>query len=475
MKKLFNTILVLTLLIATSCSELVDGMNDNSNSPISAPYQNILTGAEVGNIILQTGETARRAGIFCGYYTGIDRQHLGFTSYTVTTSDFDGLWDDGFINTLRNAKVAEEVALEEGLDGIAIGIAQVIQAIAFGTEASLFGDIPFDEAIDLNIANPIFEDQSIVYEKVQLLLDEAIQSLELGTSRPTEGADIYFDGNAVAWIEVAYTLKARFYLHTRQYEAAYDAAQNGISTFENSLYAPHGSGLDENNLNYQFFEVQSRNLDLVVSDFMSSLVAPDPDINPNISFYRGNAKTNEAGRYHFYFQVKNIGIQPNTEDGLAAATASAAIVTYQENLLILAEAGYRVHGFDAGLSALNDFRRFMSTGGYLTNAAPVDVQYDAYLTEDFANGGMENPDNVSADNALLREVLEERYITLFGQIEGFCDTRRTLTESEVRVPVTPNSGNELPQRFIYPQSEIDRNSNTPDPIPGLFEPTQINQ
>lgn len=60
MKKLF--IIFLALGFSTSCSDLVDGFNENPNSPTSASYQYILTGAEVGNAIFQTGETARRAG-----------------------------------------------------------------------------------------------------------------------------------------------------------------------------------------------------------------------------------------------------------------------------------------------------------------------------------------------------------------------------------------------------------------------------
>jgi len=75
----------------------------------------------------------------------------------------------------------------------------------------------------------------------------------------------------------------------------------------------------------------------------------------------------------------------------------------------------------------------------------------------------------------LREILEERYVSFFGQIEGFNDMRRTQTETLVRVPVAPNAGTELPQRFLYPQSEIDRNASTPSPIPGLFARTPANQ
>ncbi|SMD35958.1 Starch-binding associating with outer membrane [Reichenbachiella faecimaris] len=474
MKSIFSikNIWALSLLLG-ACSGLVEDLNDNPNSPITAPYQNILTGAEVGNIVLQTGETARRAGIFCGYYTGIDRQHQGFSTYTVTTSDFDALWDDAFVNTLRNARITEEVALEAGIEGVTKGITQVLQAMAFGTATSLYGDIPFDEAA-FEFENPTYEDQVQVYGKIQMLLDAAIINLQTGTGRPAAGSEIYLDGDPVAWIEVANSLKARYYMHTKEYANAYGAASVGISSMARSLYAPHGTGADESNLSYQFFAVEVRGADLIVSDFMASMVAPDGAISPDITNYRGNAKTNETARFNFLFQVNSAGVQPNTGDGWASQTASAPLITYEENLLILAEAGLRSAGFATGLTHLNDFRIFMASGGYMTNADLAQIQYDIYVTADFQAGGMENIDGLSVDNALLREVLEERYVTLFGQIEGFSDTRRTLGESAVRVPVVPNEGTDLPGRFIYPQSEIDRNSSTPNPLPGLFDPTTVN-
>jgi hypothetical protein len=470
-----NLIYLSIFVLITSCSGIVDGLNDDPNNPTSAPYENILTGAEVGNIILQTGETARRAGIFAGYYTGIDRQHLGFSQYTVTTSDFDDLWDDAYVNTLRNAIVARQTAEEAGATGIVTGITQVIEALAIGTATSLYGDVPFAEAGDIDIENPVYEGQQSVYADLQLLLDEAIINLQSGTGRPPSGSDIYFDGDPAPWVEVANTLKARYYMHTKEYGNALSAAANGISGINNALYAPHETALESSNLSYQFFAVASRNNDLVTSDFMISLVLSDPAISPDISKYRGNSKTNEDGRYDFYFLLNTTGFQPNTLSGFAEQDAPAPIVTYEENLLILAEAAFRVNGFADGLNNLNAFRDFMSTGGYMRGVDLADVQYDTYVAADFANGGIENPDGVSQDDALLREILEERYITFFSQIEGFNDTRRTGLESVVRVPVMPNTGSQLPQRFIYPQSEIDRNSNTPDPIPDFFEPTPVNQ
>jgi len=468
-------VLLIGIFALHSCGDLVDGINQDPNNPTSASYQNILTGAQVGNTILQTGETARRAGIFCGYYTGINRQHKGYNDYSVTTADFNSLWYDAYVDSYRNALEVQRTAESEGLDGIIIGIAQVLQSQIIGTVASLYGDCPFSEAGQIEIENPEYEAQSDVYEQVQDLLDQAIENLESGTGRPAIGSDIYFDGDPDAWREAAYTLKARFYMHTGQYTDAYAAAQNGISSTNNSMYAPHGSGLEESNLSYLFFEVNVRGADLRTSDFLAALIHPDAMASPDFSQYRGNTKTNETARFNYYLTTNTVGIQPNIVDGIASQTESAALVTYQENLLILAEAGFRSQGFDAGLAALNDFRAFMATGGYLSGADLALAQYDAYSSADFEGGGIENSDGISRDDALLREILQERYITLFGQIEGFNDMRRTLEESTVRVPVQPNVDDNLPQRFLYPQTEIDRNSNTPDPIPSFFERTEVNQ
>ncbi len=471
MKKYIVLFIIISL--QYSCSKVVEDINDDPNNLTSSSYGSILTGAEVGNIILQTGEPARRSAIFAGQYTGIDRQHLGFNDYNITANDFNALWSDAYVNAFRNAVEAENAIIEDEVGPVSEGITQVLQTYIIGTVTSLFGDVPYDEAGNIENTSPIYEDQQEVYNKIQDRLDEAISSLQMGDGRPVGGSEIYFDGAPDKWIETAQTLKARYYLETKQYDLAYQAAQNGISTLENNMSAPHGTAADNSNLNYQFFAVEVRQADVIVSDFMTSLIHPGPE-NPEPENYRGNSKTDETARFNYLFNTTSIGIQPNTEDGFAAQTAPAPLVTYQENLLILAEAGLRSQGFQTGLEALNDFRNFMDGGGYLTNTDSTNIEYEPYTVADFETGGMENEDGLSRDDALLKEILEERYITFFGLIHPFNDMRRTLNETNVRVPVTPNSGNELPQRFLYPQSEIDRNENVPSPIPNFFEPTDVN-
>ena len=79
--------------------------------------------------------------------------------------------------------------------------------------------------------------------------------------------------------------------------------------------------------------------------------------------YRGHSKTDETARYDYLLQTTSVGIQPNTKfNGFAQIDGVGAMVTYAENLLILAEAGARAD-FNTGLGHLNEFRAYMATGG----------------------------------------------------------------------------------------------------------------
>jgi len=106
--------------------------------------------------------------------------------------------------------------------------------------------------------------------------------------------------------------------------------------------------------------------------------------------------------------------------------------------------------------------------------------YDDYVASDFQSGGMLNPDgNMSQQEALLKEILEEKYLTLISNIEAYADLRRTENFIEVQDSdgdvLTMEGNGALPQRFPIAQSEVTGNENVPDPIPGIESTTPANQ
>jgi hypothetical protein len=471
MTKHITTLIIIAAIGFTSCKKAVDGFNTDPNNPTDADAITMLTGVQVGNMSVQEGEPARLAGMWSGYFTGEQQQYQAFYKYLIIARNYDDMWQRIFSGVLKNDRLMKSKAYEVNNLRL-VGVAQVLEASLMGTATDLWGDVPFKQAANDEYPNPAYDAQTDVYGYIQTLLDSAITNLASTAFVDFAAQDIHFAGNNTKWIQTAWTLKARFYLHTKQYAQALAAAAKGINTAANNWVAPHtAAGKGSYNLYYQFF-VQDRPTWLTAAGaFAVSL------LNPSNAKYRGNAKTIERSRYNYMYSSAT---NPNyTTNGFYYQTVSFPMATYAENLLILAEAETRVNGVTAGLTRLNAFRSYMNTGGYIgaTYLTAGNYKYDAYVAADFAAGGIENggASPLADDRALLREIMEERYITFIGQIEGYNDLRRTFNEKDIYVPVQPNTGALFPKRFLYPQVEVDLNTSTPNPIPSLFTATPVNQ
>ena len=153
------------------------------------------------------------------------------------------------------------------------------------------------------------------------------------------------------------------------------------------------------------------------------------------------------------------------------------------NQLIKAEAAARTSGFAAGLSNLNTYRAWLATGGRLnsTHDVSANYKYDAYVEADFTSGGMENADGVTKEVALLREILEERYISLYGSYGPFNDHRRLRGDGETNLivpfPLNTQAASKHVERFPYAQSEKNSNSNVPviADQDALYTKTEVNK
>ncbi|RDV13474.1 SusD/RagB family nutrient-binding outer membrane lipoprotein [Pontibacter diazotrophicus] len=479
MKKIYKPVAVLMLgLSLFSCEKIVEDLNVDPNNPTDAPANLILTGTQLSNVVVQEGIASLLVSIWSGYATGHDRQWRDYANYNITSGNFDSEWNNVFRGTVNNARITIDKAMMLNNRKMA-GIAKIVMANSLATATQLWGDIPLEQAGQIQeYPNPMFESQADVYTKLLALLDEAIADLETGIG--TVGAeDIHFGGDATKWIQTAYTLKARLLTDTEQYAAAYTAAENGISTYANSLYAPHGQIANINQNQFYAFLTQTRPGDISAASAYNVNL-----LDPASSTYRGNAKTDESARFLFYYRpvgVNTSGVaEPNTSStatarGFFAMDARFPMVTYQENILTLAETALRSGmGVEQALEYLNSYRNFLSAGGYVdpTYQTTAASKYEPYEAADFAAGGIENQDGISQEDALLREIIQERYVTFYGTHLGWNDERRTRGEV-YEVGLSPNAGTELPWRFIYPQNELNSNSNAPTVVPGIFSKLPI--
>ena len=470
MKNMFSLILITSMLVLPSC-EIPTDLNDNPNEiTLQDVDPNLfLNGAQLANIMVQNSHVNRITGMFSGQLIGYTSLYSNIYGYSLSTVESNDEWRGCYTGVLTNVRHIREAAPD---DKLLVGMSKVLEAHAVGTLAILMGDVPYLEVVS-ETADPVFDSQLEVLAGLTLLLDRAISDLGSASSR-TEDYDIYYNGDKDKWLAAAYTLKARYALVQSDYASALTAANMGISSSAGDMnYIPRGDAAvsqgDKNLFNAILSGSRTGDLGNNGSYLLELL-------NDTTSAYRGNAKTNETAR-HNYYKIDETSGEGNL--GVIERFEPMPMVTYFENQLIKAEAAART-GAD-GLGHLNDYRAWLAGGGRLNTTFNSDttIQYDAYVSADFASGGMENSDGVSAETALLREIIEERYVSGFGTYMPFNDHRRLRGDSETDLIVpfplntTAAAADGHVERIPYAQDELTSNSNMTED-PGLYAKTKVN-
>ena len=468
MKNTFSFILIASMLVLPSC-EIPTDLNDNPNEiTLQDVDANLfLNGAQLANIMVQNSHVNRITGMFSGQLIGYTSLYSNIYGYSLSTVESNDEWRGCYTGVLTNVRHIREAAPD---DKLLVGMSKVLEAHAVGTLAILMGDVPYLEVVS-ETADPKFDSQISVLAAMTSLLDGAISDLGSASSR-SEDYDIYYGGDKDKWLAAAYTLKARYALVQSDYAGALSAAGSGISSSAGDMnFIPRGEAATSEGDKNLFNAILSGSRTGDLGNNGSYLLEL---LNDTTSAYRGNAKTNETAR-HNYYKIDETSGEGNL--GVIERFEPMPMVTYFENQLIKAEAAARTGG--DGLGHLNDYRAWLAGGGRL-NAAFNDsagILYDAYVSADFASGGMENSDGVSAETALLREIIEERYVSGFGTYMPFNDHRRLRGDSEtdliVPFPLNTTAASAHVERIPYAQDELTSNSNMTED-PGLYAKTKVN-
>src|SRR6218665_2215109 len=452
-----------------ACKDLTNGYSTDTvkiTDPSVINISNYLSGIEMSLIAVYESELVHYGGIWANYFSGEDRQYIGVSNYIVAGLMEDA-WRYTYNNVLANHVLLEAKAISES-NYNALAISQINVALAIG----LSGDVYFEEAEKYRgVLNQKFDAQSSVYEQVQKLLNNAITNFEKNLGNAS--GDFFLGGEKDKWIRVANSAKARYYLHTKEYENAVKHGLLGIILGEN-LMAPHGNSRNNNmNMHYAFLRHDRPGM-LLANSYAPTL------LDANKANCRGNAKTDENARLWWYYAPggldRKTGYEPNYAcrdanrkyNGFFGSDTSFPLITYEETKLILAEAYMKQKSPDPAnaLLHLNALRQYYNTGAPFKSNAFLrkNCKYLDYVIEDFSDGGIENKRGENPNAALLREILEERYVSFIGQFEGWTDMRRT--KNYLNLPLAPGK-TEYPKRMLYPSSEVNTNVNTPNL--GLFD------
>ncbi|HEY2375834.1 MAG TPA: SusD/RagB family nutrient-binding outer membrane lipoprotein [Gemmatimonadaceae bacterium] len=410
------TAALLLLVAVGACGDFLTGgeLSTDPNRPTQATSTQLFIGVQSNIWSELESDPARITSMWAQQFTGTNFQYVNIYDYGVseqTTNGFHAsLYGGGGLVDIRKLEAQSAV----NSDSLFLGIAQDQEALLMGTGADLFGDLVYSQALK-GTPNPPLDPQLSVYDTVQAVLARAL--VNLAATGPTNfgpgPADLSYGGNASQWIKLAHTLKARFYLHTAEvrpgaYAQALTEAPLGITDPADNFVAVFSGNSNEQNFWYQFDFVDRAGYLTPNADFVALL------------------KSRSDPRLSNYFN----STQSDISDVRLAPDFTQPLVTANEDLLIWSEAAYRTGDQATALAKLNAER---------------------------ALAGL--PSEAPAGQALLAEILTEKYIADFETIEAWNDYKRTCSPN--LVPVV--AGKKIPARFLYDASERQTDSSIPLP------------
>jgi hypothetical protein len=451
---------VLSLALSgAGCNDFLSGpgLTVNPNNPVEATPQQQLIAVQANISTRLEGQIARNATIYTQQIIGTNNQQLMFaTQYGITEGDigqnFTGFYTGGGLVAMRTIQ-----AYGADNDRFLEGVAKIWEGLAFGTATSVWGDLPYSEANDATVLTPALDAQQDIYAAVQTRLDEGIAALQAAPNTGgCEPADvIYCSGTPLPtraqqitrWIAAARTLKARFHMHLVERNGnaaatlALAQAQQGISEAPaNATQAIHGQGPGD------FRTFHGSTLDVDGNIWAEFLTARQGDIGAGHVLVQLLKDRNDP-RLAAYFTSNNPsgefwGLDANNQLVGAPAGALASvinipvrralsfrqpIVTWAENQLIIAEAKVRT-GDATAVGHVNNVRAAV---GMAAVVGPV----------------------------TLTDVMLEKYIAMYQNIEAWNDYKRTCVPTLSRY----QTATEIPGRLPYASAERTNNPNLPLP------------
>ena len=433
---------------ASGCNDFLKGgdLTKDPNNPLDASPTQFFESVQVNLWQQQSGDLARLVALWMQQAFGAARQAQGIQNFTGVTegsydAEFARAYGGGGILDLR--KIDAQVTVLG--DSMFLGISKILEAWLIGTNADIWGDIPYNQADSFLVyPKPVLDPQQQVYDSVQSKLSQGIAELETGIGKGPGTSDLVYKGDPTSWIALAHTLKARFFLHTAEvvgaqaYTSALAEATLGISSNDGDYIANFsGTQQAESNPWWQFVDGsggtgRAGDITGLPSHLDSLLRGGDPRDSVYFATITGSDTSNADQGFFSSERLNKSFPQP--------------FVTYNENLLIKAESQFELGQTGPALVSLNQELAAWATPPLSPTSSKS--WHPAVILP-------------AAGSISLGAIMNEKNITLFQNIEVWNDYKRTCYPQ-----ITPFAGGVngvIPGRLLYPVGERQTNSNVPLP------------
>ncbi|MEQ9300887.1 MAG: SusD/RagB family nutrient-binding outer membrane lipoprotein [Cyclobacteriaceae bacterium] len=209
--------------LVSSCSGDWLDVNENPNNPIEPDLELLIPSIQIATAQVLV-DRLDDVGVLGQVIEG------GNSDYDLGAVTSFGLgFEEFYVDALVNAeRVIQDAPLNDPPLTTHSGIAKVMKAYVYSVIIDLWGNAPFDEALQgaEGPVAPLWEDGAQVYPKIIALIDSGIADLNAGGVGPQ--SDPIYGGDASKWVKFANTLKLKMSLNTGDAGTATAALAGGV-------------------------------------------------------------------------------------------------------------------------------------------------------------------------------------------------------------------------------------------------------
>lgn len=460
------------LSLTTSCVDSLDDYNIDPNRAAigTAPGVSFISNAERNLVrtINSANTNLNPFRYYVQYWAATDYPQE--SRYDINTRNINGLyWNALYRDVLRDLREAKTVIsadadLAPAVKANQLAVAEVLEIFAWTTLVENFGDIPYSQALDINVPLPKYDDQATIYADLITRLDAAIaqfnESAGLGGSRPS--FDLINDGNVSLWLKFANSMKLRMALTIADVDDA--KARTMVASAAGKVLTSNADNIDLAfngtfpNTNPLFEDlVRSGRSDFVGTNFFIDRLKGTVDpvmgvVDPRLDDYFNPASSDGAYRGGIYGSTNSKDSNSEPGNKLRQQTLPGMVMSYAQVEFMLAEAAARGYGVAGTVESHYNAAIRASIIEWASYAPTTAADITAASAEADAHLAKPGVAYATAPGATYREKIGyQKWIALYNQpTEAFKEWRRLDSPTLTR----PTRGiTDIPVRFPYPVAE----------------------
>ncbi len=454
MKKILYSAFFSMLLMMVSCKKDIIDLNVNPKQPEAVPSATLLSNAEINlsDVLASANVNTNIFRLIAQHWT--QTTYTDESNYNLNSRSISDRWFAEFYRDVLADLTEASRILESEKEQISVAVynnkkvtIEILIVFAYYHLLATYGDIPYTEALNIDIVQPKYDPAPEVFDKLIVRLDEALALINPAEQGYAQ-ADIILQGDMSKWKMFGNSLKMRMGMLIIDVDPGKSstmilaAAPNVVSSNNENLMIHYLTAPPNTNPLWEDL-VQSGRSDFVGANTLVDKMKALND--PRIPLF---FEKNEQGNYvgGIYGSVNNYNSFSAPTQKLSAPEFPHTFFSYAEMEFYKAEAIER--GIAVGGTAEEHYNNAVTASIEEWGGTPAEAA--AYLAQPEVN-------YQTAPGTFKEKIGVQSWIALYNRGFDAWTQWRRLDAPALVAPPNNQSGGAVPVRFTYPVIEQNLN------------------